>query len=231
MSISADTSRIHVGWIMPPFLHELPVDAVTADEAAARLKEIALAFLPDRTEEDQYLFALQLGSRLEPMTEAGIIYAGLCFLEDQGQPTFSTITASQIQHGQDETTLLTTIEQSLSRQYRQDEVQQSALPCGPCVTRLGFAPFQFDNPATGAPEYVGRTLLQVYIPLPHSGEMLIFELSVNGPDGWDLHSEVFAEVLKTIDWTTDDEIAEQRELAGMRKYGDKENTSVADDFG
>ena len=231
MSAPDAISRVHVGWIMPPFLHELPVDAVTADEAAVRLKEIALAFLPDRTEQDRYVFALQLGSQIEPMKEAGVIYAGLCFLEDQGQPTASTITVSQVQHGQDETTLLATIEHSLSRQNRHDEVQLSVLPCGPCVTRLGFAPFQFENPATGAMQRVERNLLQVYIPLPNSGEMLIFELSVNSPGGWDLHSEIFAEVLKTIDWATDDEIAEQRELAGMRRYGDEENTSVADDFG
>jgi hypothetical protein len=222
---------VHVGWIMPPFIHELPVDAADADLAASRLKDIALEFLPDRSEEDQYLFALLLGNQLEPMTAAQVIYAGLCFLEKDGQPTASTITVSQMQHGEDEETLLPTIEQTLATRYRHDEVQQSELPCGPCVTRLGSAPFLFENPLTGETQRVDRTLIQVYVPIPGSSELMTFELSVHSPDGWDLHSELFAEILKTIDWTTDEEIDQQREIAGMRKYGDPGNVSVADDFG
>lgn len=224
-------NRMHVGWIMPPFLQELPVDATDADEAARRLKDIAIAVLPNRTEEDQYAFALQLGSELEPMKDSGVIYAGLCFLEVDSQPTASTITVSQVQHGQDEPTLLSTVERTLSLQYRHDEIQQSELPCGPCVTRIGPAPFQFEDARTGEAQRVERTLLQIYIPLPGSGEMMIFELSVHSAAGWDLHSELFAEILKTIDWTTDEEVAQQQEIAGMRKYGDPNNTSVADDFG
>jgi hypothetical protein len=232
MSTSASRmNRVHVGWIMPPFMHELPVDANDSDDAARRLKDIAVAVLPNRGEEDQYTFALQLGNQLEPMKAAGVTYAGLCFLEVNGEPTTSTITVSQVAHGQDEATLLPTIEKTLSLRYRHDEIQQSTLPCGRCITRIGPAPFQFEDVRTGETQRVERTLLQVYLPLPDTGEMMIFELSVPSAEGWDLHSDLFAEILKTVDWTTDEEIAQQQEIAGIRRYGDPGNTSVADDFG
>ncbi|GGO55967.1 hypothetical protein GCM10012287_48460 [Streptomyces daqingensis] len=210
-----DDSKLRIGWIMPPFFHELPVDAPDADSAAERLHSLATTLLAEHSTDDQYAFALLLGAQLEPMTENNVIYAGLSFLEVDGQPTSSTVLVAQLPRdgGGDDETVLTTLQDTLKSTYTDDEVEQTDLPCGPAVSRIGRAPFVVESTSTGEVTQVERQLIQTYVPLPGTAEMLLFELGVFSPEGWELHSEVFAEVLKTIDWATDQEIAEAAMLA------------------
>lgn len=51
-------SGLRIGWIMPPFLHELPVNAVDDEAAADQLYTLVTELLPDHPPEYQYRFAL-----------------------------------------------------------------------------------------------------------------------------------------------------------------------------
>ncbi|MCH6160546.1 hypothetical protein [Streptomyces marispadix] len=208
-------SRLRAGWIMPPFFHELPVDAPDADSAAARLRDIATTVLADRPVDDQYAFAVTLGSQLEPMAQGNVIYAGLCFLEVEQQPTSSTVLVAQLPHDNDDESVVPTLLDTLKRAYPDHEVEQTDLPCGPAVSRIGPSPFAVEDASTGDVTPVQRQIIQTYVPLPGTGEMLLFELGVFSAQGWELHSEVFAEILKTIDLATDEEIAEAEMLARL----------------
>ncbi|MGW0550024.1 hypothetical protein [Streptomyces altiplanensis] len=214
-------TELRIGWIMPPFFHELPLDAQNDEEAASRLHDLALAVLPDHSVEDQFIFASLLGSQVVEMVEAGVQYAGLCFLEHEGHATASTVVMTQLPmnieadgEGEDE---ISTLLNTLMRGYPRDEVFQSDLPCGPAVSRIGASAFSVQETRTGVTRSVDRNIIQTYVPLPNTAEMLLFELSAFTPDGWDLHSEVFAEILRTIDWASDAEVAARAALTTQGK--------------
>lgn len=213
LSASPRTGALRAGWIMPPFFHELPLDAPDSESAAQQLHSIATTVLPEHSTDDQYAFAYLLGSQLEPMSKGGAIYAGLCFLEAEGQPTSSTVLVSQVPHDRDDEDIVPTLVDTLRRSYPRDEVDATELPCGPAVFRIGAAPFAMEDPATGDVTPVSRNLIQTYVPMPNTEELLVFELSVYSADGWDLHTEVFAEILKTLEWATDAEIAQAAALS------------------
>ncbi|MFH8572324.1 hypothetical protein [Streptomyces sp. NPDC017993] len=208
-------SRLRIGWIMPEFIRELPVNVADTDEVAESLHAIATDLMPEHSADDQLRFAFGIAAQLEAMAEADVIYAGLCFLEVEGRPTASTVMVSQVEHdSEDEASLLRTTRELLERKHPEDEYQEVELPCGPALTRIGGSGFVLaaESSPTGAEELIPQSEIQVFVPLPDTAEMLIFELASPSPEGWDLHSELFAEILKTIDWGTDQEIEEYRAI-------------------
>ncbi|MEV5597352.1 hypothetical protein [Streptomyces sp. NPDC052496] len=208
-------SRLHIGWIMPPFVHELPVDAPDADAAAERLHALATELMPEHSAEDQYRFALGIGAQLEAMIEADVIYAGLCFLDVDERPSASTIMVSQVEHDStDDEELLRVTRELLERKHPDDEYRTVELPCGPALTRIGSMAFLINGEwsPTGQELPVQQSQIQVYIPLPGTRDMLVFSLDCPSPEAWELHSELFAEILKTVDWGTDQEIEDYRAM-------------------
>lgn len=207
-------TRLNFGWIMPPFVRELPVDAADDETAAEKLYALTTELLADRPLAEQYRFALALSSQLEPMQEANVIYAGLCLLEAEGRASGSTILVSQVPHEEDEGEVLRTTREALELRHPDDDYQVVELPCGPALTRIGTSDFVISAEwsPTQQEVLVRQSQIQVYIPLPGTGELLIFALDSPTPEAWDLHSELFAEILKTIDWGTDQEIEDYRSI-------------------
>ncbi|MDT0459939.1 hypothetical protein RM550_30160 [Streptomyces sp. DSM 41527] len=200
---------------MPPFVRELPVDAPDYETGAEQLHTLVTDLMPDRSDEDRFRFALALGSQLDLMLEANVIYAGLCLLEVEGRPSGSTIMVSQIGHeSDDDEELLRTTQQALERTHPDDDYQRVELPCGPALSRIGATGFIISAQwsPTGQEVAVQQSQIQVYIPLPGAREMLIFALDSPSSEDWDLHSELFAEILKTIDWGTDQEVEDYRAM-------------------
>ncbi|MGW7572585.1 hypothetical protein [Streptomyces sp. NPDC054765] len=208
-------SKLNIGWIMPPFVHEIPVAAADDEAAAEQLYALVTEILPEHPAEFQYRFALGLSAQLEPMAEADVIYAGLCLLDVEGRPSLSTIVVSQVRHdSEDDPELLRTTREALERKFPDDDCQAVELTCGPALIREGGAAFVIDADwsASGHESAVQQSHIQSYIPLPGTSEMLIFELSSPAGADWGLHAELFHEVLNTIDWGTDQEIADYRAM-------------------
>ncbi|MFF3274664.1 hypothetical protein ACFYWU_27625 [Streptomyces chrestomyceticus] len=216
------SARLHIGWIMPPFVHELPVNAVDDEAAADQLYTLVTELLPHHPPEHQYRFALGLSAQLEPMAAANVIYAGLCPLEVEGLPSLSTIVVSQLEHdSEDEAELLRKTRELLERKYPDDNCQAVELACGPALTRIGTSRFVVDAEwsASGDELPVVLTQMQAYIPLPGTAEMLVMELSSQESEAWRLHAEVFGEILNTVDWGTDQEVEDYRAMQGGRSAG------------
>lgn len=208
----SDKSKLHVGWIMPPFFHELPVDAKDPDELGERLGQTVTSVLPGGTGEQQvqmFLMYLYITAELQ---EAAAVYGGFCFMDMDGRP--STASVAVYQTPLENTTADDVLADALStlrRAYPDDDVRISALPGGngngQAVVRIGDAPFTLDaeDSPTGEPVEVPRGQIQVYIPLPNDSDMLIFELSTPSMEDWDYYSELFATVLRSLDWATEEE--------------------------
>ncbi|MFI6013105.1 hypothetical protein ACIBAG_30540 [Streptomyces sp. NPDC051243] len=208
----APNRKFHVGWIMPPFFHELPVDAVEVDEAGDRLGELVTTILANGSQDDQimmFVLYLEITAQLQ---EAGAEYAGFCLMDMDGRP--STASVAVYRMPLENTTADDVLSETLStlrRAYPDDDVQISALPAGrgdsQAVVRIGSAPFTLSAEAspTGEPLEVPRGQIQVYIPLPGDTDMLVFELSTPCMEDWDLYSELFATIVRTLDWATEEE--------------------------
>ncbi|MGY5129472.1 hypothetical protein [Streptomyces nigrescens] len=208
-------TRLNIGWVMPPFVRELPVDAPDYETGAEQLYTLVTDLMSDRSDEDRFRFALALGSQMDLMLEANVIYAGLCLIEVEGRPSGSTVIVSQIEHeSDDDEELLRTTQQALERTHPDDDYQRVELPCGPALSRIGASGFIISAQwsPTGQEVAVQQSQIQVYIPLPGAREMLIFALDSPSSEDWDLHSELFAEILKTIDWGTDQEVEDYRAM-------------------
>ncbi|UJB44291.1 hypothetical protein [Streptomyces sp. A1-5] len=209
------STKLRIGWIMPPFVRELPVDAIDDEVAATQLYELVTDLLPNHPQDHQYRFALGLSAQLEPMVEANVIYAGLCPLEVEGRPSLSTIVVSQVVHdGADESEALRKTREILERKYPDDDWESVELSCGPALIRVGMSSYVISAEwsASGRELPVTQSQMQAYIPLPGTTEMLIFELSSQAGEDWDLHAELFREVLNTVDWGTDQEVADYRAM-------------------
>ncbi|QIK08358.1 hypothetical protein G7Z12_22335 [Streptomyces sp. ID38640] len=221
-SLKSKTSRLHIGWIIPPFIHELPVNAVDDEAAADQLYSLVTELLPHHPPEYQYRFTLGLSAQLEPMAAANVTYAGLCPLEVEGRPSLSTIVVSQMEHdSEDEAELLRKTRELLERKYPDDDCQTVELTCGPALTRIGTSRLVINAEwsASGNELPVVLTQMQAYIPLPSTAEMLVFELSSQASEDWGLHAEVFGEILNTVDWGTEQEVEDYRAMQGGGSAG------------
>lgn len=208
-----DGPRLHVGWVMPPFFHELPLDTDDADEAAERLYETVREVLPGGTDEDRFRMFVTYCAIIPELRDAGAVYAGFCTLDVGGRPSTASVAVYRTPLGGDLTAeeALTQSLAALERAYPGDDVRISDLPCGQgrarAVVRIGDAPFTLAPEAspTGAPLEVPRGQIQVYLPLPGDAELLVFELSTPCMEDWDLYSELFATIVRSLDWATEEE--------------------------
>ncbi|QPP06598.1 hypothetical protein G4Z16_09525 [Streptomyces bathyalis] len=210
-------SELHVGWLMPAFFHPLPVDATEPDELADSIVDLARKVLADRSTDEQHFFAQMMLRQTARLIEAEAEYAGICFVEHEDEPTMATVLVNRVP------SLAETVEEAaqateslLKRRYAHDDVRTSALALHstPAVTRLGS--LEVTVPAELSPDGHPQTLLQgviqTYVPLPGQGETMVFELNSPSPGAWDMYREMFSAILGTLDWATDEELAEQREL-------------------
>ncbi|MEU6353438.1 hypothetical protein ABZ896_29630 [Streptomyces sp. NPDC047072] len=206
------TPGLHVGWVLPPFFHELPVDTEDVEEAGERLYETVRQVLPGGTEDDRFRMFVTYASIIDDLRNAGAVYAGFCNLDVDGRASTATVAVYRTPlQGITAADVLTEALSALQRAYPDDEVRISTLPCGrgdsQAVVRIGDAPFTLTAEAspTGEPLEVPRGQIQVYIPLPNDADLLVFELSTPSMQDWDLYSELFATILRTLDWATEEE--------------------------
>ncbi|MEU4096067.1 hypothetical protein [Streptomyces sp. NPDC026673] len=207
-----DGGRLHVGWFMPPFFHELPVDTDDPDEGARRLVATAKEVLANGSEDEQLRMALLYASIMGDLRDAGACYAGFCVLDMDGRNSTATVAVYRTPLPEETTAddAVTEMLAAFRGAYPADDIQVSELPCGrPGVVRIGSAPFELpaELSPTGEAVTVDRGLIQVYVPLPNDTEMVAFELSTPSMEDWDLYSELFAEIVRGLDWGTEEEVA------------------------
>lgn len=219
-SATGSRSQLHVGWLMPAFFHPLPVDATEPDELADRIVELAKTLLADRSNDEQHFFAQMMLRQTAQLIEAEAEYAGICFVEHEDEPTMATVLVNRVP------SLAETVEEAaeateslLKRRYAHDDIRTSALPLDgtPAVTRLGGLEVTVPPELSpgGQPQTLRQGVIQTYVPLPGQSETMVFELNSPSPGAWEMYAEMFDAILGTLDWATDEELAEQRELERM----------------
>ncbi|SCK56621.1 hypothetical protein H181DRAFT_05276 [Streptomyces sp. WMMB 714] len=213
--------ELRVGWLMPSFFHPLPLDVTEPDELVDQIVELATTVLADRSSDEQHFFAQMMLRQTAQLIEAEAEYAGMCFVEHEGEPTMATVLVNRVPSPEEavrETVeeAAAAIESLLQRRYPFDDIRSGALTLddAPAVTRTGT--LEVSVPPELSPDGKAQTLLQgviqTYVPLPGQGETMVFELNTPSPSAWEMYTEMFDAVLGTLDWATDEDLAEQREL-------------------
>ncbi|MEU3567256.1 hypothetical protein AB0E96_02315 [Kitasatospora sp. NPDC036755] len=202
---SAD-ARLQIRFVVPPAFHEIPVLG-TADEVAEELWELVCEVLASRSEEPRLRWAVALAELIPSMAEAGVIHAGMCLVDVDGRPSTATITATVCPLvGTDYPGAVDFLLTRLARSRPEAEVTAVELPAGRAVAVIdavataledGTAPL--DGLSLSLVDGVLTTsVIQVHLPLPNEVELLSLELSTPCPEDWELYSELFADVVRSI---------------------------------
>ncbi|AZQ40730.1 hypothetical protein EJ357_33810 [Streptomyces cyaneochromogenes] len=209
----------HVGWFVPPFFHELPVDTEDTDEAAQRLFDLVQTFLGHASEYEQMRMYVIYAHILEQLVDAGAVYAGIGAIDMDGRPSTATISVYRTQIP--DTTaedMLSDLSTGLAQAHPDDDIRIVELASGKAVVRIGEAPFVLSPEVSpsGEPIEVSRGQIQAFVPLPNNFELLTFELSTPSMEDWDYYSELFAQTVRSLDWSTDEEVRMAASLAETR---------------
>jgi hypothetical protein len=224
-----DTEKpgLHVGWVIPPFFHELPVESDDVDEAGEQLYETVRKVLPGGTDEDRFRMFVTYAGIIDDLRNAGAVYAGFCNLDFDGRPSTATVAVYRMPlHDISAEDVLSESLTALQRAYPDDDVRISNLPSGKgdsqAVVRIGQATFTLAAEAspTGEPLEVPRGQIQVYIPLPNDADLLAFELSTPCLEDWDFYSELFATIVRTLDWATEEQAQMEAALSRAQPVPD-----------
>ncbi|WP_428954440.1 hypothetical protein [Streptomyces sp. cg35] len=218
MNVEFEDSRLHIGWQVPDFFRHLPVLAdVNPAELADQIVALTQEIFPERSDDEKYEAALTLLAQTGEMIEAGVQYAGLCLAEfDPGRPSLATVIAQRVERDPgDVREVAHALAGRFERRYPYDEVSVVELPYGPVAVRIGQDRLALPvEPATDGPVTdVPRNFIQAHIPVPDDMSVQTLELSTTCVEDWDAYARMFAEILKTVEWATADEMRQAREEA------------------
>lgn len=213
------TPEARLAWLVPPFMQDLPLEATGEDDLVDKVCALSRTILENRSDDEQAALAVTLYQIVAQLIDfADAVYAGMAFLDMNGRPSMATVLVSRVAHDSpDEQAACEAVETALRRAYSHDDVQTVQLPRVSAVTRIASAPIHAPTTLSSdtGPEVVPRNIIQAYVPIPNGTDLLVFEMSTTSLEDWDLYSELFAEILRTIDWTTDEEIREYQRLSAM----------------
>ncbi|MFH8347957.1 hypothetical protein [Streptomyces sp. NPDC018045] len=188
---------------VPPAFHELPLTD-DVDVLVEELRLLAIEIYPDGGNDLWFAYVAMQLQAVEDMLAAGVGYAGFCLLDIEGQRSTATVTASLIDGGpQARAVNCEELAAQLSEESPRSEVEVISLAAGEAAVRI--TPEAVDLPAdltdTGRPETLTIGKIAVFFPVPGERQVCLFELSTPCMDDWNLYSELFFNIVNTIEVT------------------------------
>ncbi|MFJ6384461.1 hypothetical protein ACIQI7_31215 [Kitasatospora sp. NPDC092039] len=199
-------TRLQIRFVVPPAFHEIPVLG-TDDQVAEELWELVCEVLASHPDELRVRWAVALAELIPSMAEAGVIHAGMCLVDVDGRPSTATITASVCPLvGTDYPNAVDFLLTRLARARPEAEVTAIELPAGRAAAVIDAVATRVDDGATpldavAVPLVDGvltTSVVQVHLPLPNESQLLMLELSTPCAEDWELYSELFADVVRSI---------------------------------
>ncbi|MEU4118014.1 hypothetical protein AB0F71_26415 [Kitasatospora sp. NPDC028055] len=174
-----------------------------AAELTGHLAEVAEELFSATGPEPRRDFAVITATLTDLLQDAGVRYAGVCALEVDGRASEATLVISLARHPLPITALAT----ELATVRRHAEVWTVLLPAGPAAVLVEgrTVPVPGALAADGQRRWVVTSAVQAFVPLPDGGTVLCAQLSTARPEDWELYTEAFAELLKSIQFGWDGE--------------------------
>ncbi|MEV7187508.1 hypothetical protein [Kitasatospora sp. NPDC093102] len=178
-----------------------PATVAAADELARHLTEVAEELFSATGPEPRRDFAVISATLADLIRDAGVVYAGVCALELDDRTSDATLVVSLARHPLPITPLAT----ELATVRRHAEVWTVLLPAGPAAVLVEGRTVPVPGPlaADGQRRWVVTSAVQAFVPLPDGGTVLCAQLSTARPEDWELYTEAFAELLKSIQFGWD----------------------------
>ncbi|MFI9359917.1 hypothetical protein ACIG5E_02455 [Kitasatospora sp. NPDC053057] len=172
-----------------------------AAELTGHLAEVAEELFSATGPEPRRDFAVISATLTDLVQDAGVRYAGVCALEVDGRASEATLVISLARHPLPITAFAT----ELATVRRHAEVWTVLLPAGPAAVLVEGRTVPVPGPlaADGQRRWVVTSAVQAFVPLPDGGTVLCAQLSTARPEDWELYTEAFAELLKSIQFGWD----------------------------
>lgn len=185
----------------PPAFFELPVHE-TPEEVGQALIELAQDIYPQGNAEVWFRYAATQLPVVEELMEGGISYAGFCLLDLDGRKSTATVTATLLESvpgGQKMTAA--SIAAELAGAGDQTQVETVWLAAGEAAARFSSEIMTLPAEVTdsGRDEELQIGKITVFFPLRRNAEMALFELSTPCMEDWDLYSEIFFNIVNTLE--------------------------------
>lgn len=175
--------------------------AAAVDGLTRHLAEVAEELFSSTDGGPRRDFAVITAALADVVHAAGAVYAGVCALEADGRTTEATLVVSLARHPLPITALAT----ELATVRRHAEVWTVLLPAGPAAVLVEgrTVPVPGALAADGQRRWVVTSVVEAFVPLPDGVSVLCVQLSTAQPEDWDLYTEAFAELLKSVQFGWD----------------------------
>ncbi|MFJ3219040.1 hypothetical protein ACIPLC_24325 [Kitasatospora sp. NPDC086801] len=182
-----------------------PATAAAAEELTGHLAEVAEELFSGDGPEPRRDFAVIAATLTDLVHDAGTVYAGVCALDVDGRASDAALVVSLARHPLPITALAT----ELATVRRHAEVWTVLLPAGPAAVLVEgrTVPVPGQLSADGQRRWVVTSAVEAFVPLPDGGTVLCAQLSTAQPEDWELYTQAFAELLKSVQFGWDGEVA------------------------
>lgn len=199
--VSARTVPTGPGGGVPAVRGVDPATGAAAAELTAHLAETAEELLSGAGPAARRDFAVIAAALADAVTASGAVYAGVCALQVDGRPADATLVVSLARHPLPITGLAT----ELATVRRHAEVWTVLLPAGPAAVLVEGRSVPVPGPlaADGVRRWAVTSVVEAFVPLPDGASVLCVQLSTAQPQDWELYTEVFAELLKSVQFGWD----------------------------
>ncbi|MER7579185.1 hypothetical protein [Kitasatospora sp. NPDC097691] len=189
-----------------------PATVAAAAELSGHLAEVAEELFSATGTEARRDFAVVSATLADLIHDAGVAYAGVCALRLDDRTSDAALVISLTRHPLPITALAT----ELATVRRHAEVWTVLLPAGPAAVLVEgrTVPVPGSLAADGQRRWVVTSAVEAFVPLPDGATVLCAQLSTARPEDWELYTEAFAELLKSIQFGWDGEPAPTAAAAG-----------------
>ncbi|MFJ6390652.1 hypothetical protein ACIQJT_23930 [Streptomyces sp. NPDC091972] len=199
---SAAVTTERLTFRVPPAFYELPVYE-SEEQVGQALMELAQDIYPQATPELWFQYAATQLPLVAQMMDAGVSYAGFCLLDLDGRRSTATVTAALLESVPDgqRMTASSVAAELVGLGGDEAQVETVWLTAGEAAVRftadVTTLPAEFTD--SGRPEDVEVGKIAVFLPLRREAELALFELSTPCMQDWDLYSDLFFNIVNTVE--------------------------------
>ncbi|WP_411138060.1 hypothetical protein [Streptomyces sp. C10] len=186
---------------VPPAFFEYPLTD-DPEALAEDLADLAAEVYPQGNDDLWFNFVVTSIPLVAEMVEAGVSYAGFCLLDIEGQRSTATVTATLLDDvPQAKKLTAKDLAEQLAAESPHSEVEVITLAAGEAAVRLTPEVRELPGEITDSrqPEALTTGKISVFFPLPDHGQIGLFDLSTACLDDWNLYSELFFNIVNTIE--------------------------------
>ncbi|MFJ8433066.1 hypothetical protein ACIQ9P_17385 [Kitasatospora sp. NPDC094019] len=178
-----------------------PATGAAAAELTLHLAETAEELFAGTGPADRREFALIAAALADAITGSGAVYAGVAAVQVDGRAADATLVVSLARHPLPITGLAT----ELATVRRHAEVWTVLLPAGPAAVLVEARSVPVPGPlaADGVRRWAVTSVVEAFVPLPDGASVLCVQLTTSQPQDWELYTDVFAELLKSVQFGWD----------------------------